>query len=186
MELDVLTSLLTPPPGFQEKLICAWTLWLKQWWFEPHDATSTACFLQKLTDGQDEVLALNQWPLNARLKDEVDQKEKTNKRKPIMSHPALSNPELIFWLAGDTAAEGQEISWGLEMPQRTVYLGCGNWAVLVGGWSQREANVMNAAQYHWLPPGLFWEWPDLQPQHPADMPLLRSSSVPLLFKTSFE
>lgn len=100
--------------------------------------TSTACFLHKVTDDQDEVLALNQWPLNARLKDEVSQKDK-KQTETYHEFSALSNPEMIFWLAGDPAAEGQETSWGWEMPQWTMYPGSRNWAVLVGsGLSEKQ------------------------------------------------
>lgn len=88
-----------PPPGFQEKPICAWDTVA-----EAAMVWTTRCYQHCLPPPEshwwpDEVLALNQWPLNAQLKDEVGQKEKKNKQTETHHElSVLSNPEMVFWL----------------------------------------------------------------------------------------
>lgn len=129
-----------PPPGFQEKPICAWTLWLKQRWFEPPDATSTACLLQKVTDDQMRCWHLTNDLLMPSSKMKSAKKKKKNKQTETHHElSVLSNPEMVFWLAVDPAAEGQETSRRWEIPQWTMYLGSRNWAVLVrAGLSKKQ------------------------------------------------
>lgn len=142
---------------------------------------STGPFLHKVADDQDHRLALKQRPLNVQIR----WAQPKRKKKFISWVSELNNSDMTWQLVGDTAVGGQELWWGLEMPWRVMCLGSRNWTVrggmVRGGIASERSKHVECGSIMLVGSRAALRADHPLPQHPSNVILLRSSSVPLDF-----